>query len=209
MKTKIFKVVLIILLFSYSQCYCQTIDKEKVVYIRFFTQLSNNSVIKLMSIIDDSIKKGKERIVILISSSGGSVDAGIAAYNYLKGVPLEIWTHNFGSVDSMAIVLFCSGSKRFAVPNSRFLFHDIGMNISSQRMDEKKLDEQIKSMQIQRLLIAKIISENSSKTQGDIAKSILETKTVNAEEAKEWGIVQDIKSELFEKGIEVFDIVAP
>jgi len=68
-----------------------------------------------MQVVQQKLKEGTGRFVILISSMGGNVFSGISAYNFLKGIPAEVWTHNFGSTDSIAVVLFCAGSKRFSV----------------------------------------------------------------------------------------------
>ena len=99
----------------------------KPVVIRFFAPVVDVTINALMSAIDQKTNQGARDFIILISSPGGSVMHGLSAYNYLKGLPATITTHNFGSVDSIGIVLYCAGSRRLSVPQARFLFH--GVNV--------------------------------------------------------------------------------
>jgi len=54
--------------------------------------------------------------------------------------------------------------------------------------------------------IAKVIAANSGKSAKDITDAMIERTTLNPEEAKSWGLVHEIKSELFETGSEVITI---
>ncbi len=90
----------------------------KQIVVRLFAPVNETTVSKLMEIIDQKMKKGVNEFKILISSPGGSVQHGLSAYNYLKGIPAKITTHNFGIVDSIDILLYCGGQKRLCVPPS-------------------------------------------------------------------------------------------
>ncbi len=92
-------------------------------YIKFFAPVVPETVAALMQVVDGKIKQGATRLGLLISTPGGDVFQGLSVYNYLKGIPLEIVTHNFGSADSIGVVLFCAGSRRLSVPHARFLLH--------------------------------------------------------------------------------------
>jgi ATP-dependent Clp protease protease subunit len=116
-------------------------------------------------------------------------------------------THNFGSVDSVAIVLFCAGSKRFCVPHARFLLHGIGLDVpAGARLDEKLLDEKMKSLQIDRENISRVIADNCGKKMEEVDKDMLTGTVLNPEQAENYGLVHEIKSPLFEQGAEVIDI---
>jgi ATP-dependent Clp protease protease subunit len=83
--------------------------------------------LKLFTAIDAFVAAGVERIHLLINTPGGSVNDGIAIFNYLRGCNVEVITHNFGMVDSIGGVIFCAGSKRLSVPHARFLVHPVAM----------------------------------------------------------------------------------
>jgi len=87
-------------------------SEKKTACIEFLCEVNEYTVTQLLDSVKILIKKGYERIIILISSPGGNVFYGLSAFNFLRGIPVEIITHNFGSVDSTAGIIFCAGSKR-------------------------------------------------------------------------------------------------
>jgi ATP-dependent protease ClpP protease subunit len=160
-----------------------------------------------MNAVDQNMKAGVTQFIILISSQGGTVFHGLSAYNYLKGLPVAITTHNFGSVDSIGVVLFCGGRKRFSVPQARFLLHGVSAGFQNVSLEEKQLEERLKGLKIDIENIAKVIASNTGKSIKDVTTAMLDRTTLNPEEAKAWGLVHEIKSELFEAGSEVISIL--
>ncbi|MCM8769300.1 MAG: ATP-dependent Clp protease proteolytic subunit [Candidatus Omnitrophica bacterium] len=178
---------------------------QKVV-VKFFAPVVESSINALMEIIDRKMQQGISSFTVLISSPGGSVFHGLSAYNYLKGLPVTITTHNFGSVDSIGVVLFCGGARRFSVPQARFLLHGVAAGFQNERLEEKQLEERLKMLRIDLENIAKVIAANTGKTVETVTKAMLERTTLNPEEAKEWGLVHAIQSELFSPGAEIISI---
>jgi len=178
----------------------------KPTVIKFFAPVIDVTINTLMNAIDQEMKQGVTQFIILISSPGGSVFHGLSAYNYLKGLPVTITTHNFGSVDSIGVVLFCGGSKRLSVPQARFLLHGVSASFQNERLEEKQLEERLKGLRIDIENIAKVIAANTGKTVQDVTSAMLERTTLNPDEAKAWGLVHEIKSKLFEAGSEVISI---
>jgi ATP-dependent protease ClpP protease subunit len=186
-----------------------TIKAMKPVVIRFFAPVIDATVNALMNAVDQKMKQGTKDFIILISSPGGSVIHGLSAYNYLKGLPASITTHNFGSVDSIGIVIYCAGSRRLSVPQARFLFHGVNVQFrGEQNLEEKVLEERLKGLRIDMENIAKVIAANTGKNAKAITDAMIERTTLNPEEAQSWGLVHEIKSELFEAGSEVISIQA-
>jgi len=183
-----------------------TTQKEKTAYINFFAGVNPKSIAGLMGVIQQKLKDGVERFVILMSSGGGQVRSGISAYNFLRGIPAEVITHNYGDVTSVAVVVFCAGSKRMCVPNARFLLHGIGFDVEKARFDEKLLKERLKGLKIDRENIAKVIAANCNKTEDEVDKDMLEGITLNPQQAIDYGLVHEIKLELVEKGAELITI---
>jgi len=178
----------------------------KPVVIKFFAPVIDGTINALMDAIDQKMKQGATEFIILISSPGGSVLHGLSAYNYLKGLPVAVTTHNFGSVDSIGVVLFCGGSKRLSVPQARFLLHGVSASFQNERLEEKQLEERLKALRIDIENIAKVIAANTGKALQDVINAMLERTTLNPDEAKAWGLVHEIKSELFEAGSELISI---
>ena len=89
----------------------------KEAYIRFMAQVIPQTTNALFQIIDAKLKQKVERLHVMISSPGGSVFHGLSIHNFLKGAPIEVYTYNFASVDSIGVVIFCAGDRRFSVPH--------------------------------------------------------------------------------------------
>jgi len=166
-------------------------------FIRFFAPVMPNTTDLLFKAIDQKFREKFERINILISSPGGSVFHGLTLHNYLKGLPIEIYTYNFGSVDSIGLIIFCAGKKRFSVPHSRFLIHGVKFNTpGAVSMDEKQLDEHLKSLKIDQQNISRVIADTTGKPMHKIEEDMHNRITLNPQEAKDYGLVHEIKSEL-------------
>lgn len=181
--------------------------KTKPVVIKFFAPINETTINALMNVIDRKMKENISNFTLLISSPGGSVFHGLSAYNYLKGLPVTITTHNFGSLDSISVILYCGGSKRLSVPQARFLLHGVSVGFrQNMNLEEKQLEEKLKGLKIDTENIAKVISENTNKSIEEITTALFERTTLNPETAKSWNLVHEIKSNLFEAGSEVISI---
>ena len=176
-------------------------------YIKFFAPVIPESVAALMQIVDGKLKQGAKKLGLLISTPGGDVFHGLSSYNFLEGIPLEIVTHNFGSADSIGVVLFCAGSRRLSVPHARFLLHGVQCNFhQAVSLEEKQLEERLKGLQIDMGNIARVIADTVKKDKQQILDDMLNRTTLYPEQAVEYGLVHEIKSELFEPGAEVISI---
>lgn len=176
-------------------------------FIRFMSSVDAQSTDALFKAIDNALKQKVERVHLLISSPGGSVSHGLSVYNYIKGIPLEVYTYNFGSVDSIGVVMFCAGSKRFSVPNARFLMHGVKILISGNTYhDEKQIEELLKSVKIDQQNIAKTIAETTQKSFKNIEKDMYNRTTLTSDEAQKYGLVNEIQSMLIPKDAEIVTI---
>lgn len=162
--------------------------------IRFMAGVDDVSVGKLINLVDGEIQIGIKSFRIIISSPGGYVNPGISAFNYLKGIPAEIETVNFGVVDSISVVIFCAGKKRISVPNARFIVHDISNTIQQAptNLTETQLVENLNSLKKDRKNIARIISETCGVTTIKIENLLKKGQVLDAQEAKKLGLVQEI-----------------
>lgn len=171
---------------------------SKTITIKFFKKVDEASINLLMAVVEQKLKEGVEEIVLLISTGGGTVYHGLAAYNFLKGIPAKVVTHNFGSVDSIGVVMYCAGMRRYSVPHARFLLHAVQAQFpQGASLEEKQLEERLKGLQLDIRNIARVIAVNTGKTEEELTQAMLNRTTLDPEEAKRWGLVHEIKSDLF------------
>lgn len=179
----------------------------ETVYIKFFATIDENSIKRLTDVIEQKLKEGVAKFVLLISSTGGNVFAGVTAYNFLKGLPAEVETHNFGSAVSIALVLFCAGKKKYSAPHATFLLHGVQSNFpQGAGLEEKQLEERLKGLQLDIENIAGIVAATTGKSEQEIKNAMLNRTTLNPEEAMKYGLVHEIKEPLFESGAELISI---
>jgi len=170
----------------------------KEAYIRFMASVIPQTADALFRIVDKKLKEKVERLHLMISSPGGSVFHGLSIYNFLKGSPIEMYTYNFASVDSIGVVMFCAGNRRYSVPHARFLIHGVQVNFrGNQSLDEKGLEEKLKGLQIDYYNIARVIADTTQKPADKVQEDMNNRTTLNPQEAKDYGLVHKIKSDLF------------
>jgi ATP-dependent protease ClpP protease subunit len=180
-------------------------ESQKTIYIKFFAGVNGNSANALMQLVDQHVSQGYQKIVLLISSPGGTVFHGLSIFNYLSGIPVEVETHNFGSVDSIGVTIFAAGKKRYSVPDARFLLHPISATLQA-TLEENKLEEIIKGIRIDLNNIAASIAKATGKSEKEIVDAISGRTTLSPKQAKDFGLVHEIKSDLFPTGAQVVSI---
>jgi ATP-dependent protease ClpP protease subunit len=152
---------------------------------------------QLFQVIDVAFRDKLERLHLMISSPGGSVFHGLSVYNFLRGAPFTTYTYNFGSVDSIGVVIFCAGARRFSVPHARFLIHGVQFNSPAPAsFDEKTLEERLKSVQIDQENIARVIADTSGKPLHKVQEDMHNRTTLNPTQAKDFGLVHEVQSQL-------------
>ncbi len=167
-------------------------------YIRFLAPVIPQTTAQLFQLFDHAVQNKVERVHLLLSSPGGSVFHGLSIYNYLKGAPFDTHAYNFGSVDSIGVVIFCAGSRRLCVPHARFLIHPVQFNIQGNAaFDEKQLDEHLKGLKIDQENIARVISDTTGKPLHKVEEDMINRTTLSPQQAKDYGLVHDIQSTLF------------
>jgi ATP-dependent Clp protease, protease subunit len=181
--------------------------EPKGVAIRFMATVDGNSVGALLSTVDQKLKQGVKEFTLLLSTPGGTVFHGLSAYNFLRGIPAKVVTHNFGSVDSIGVVIYCAGSERRSVPHARFLLHGVSAGFQqNERLEEKQLEERLKGLQIDLRNIGRVIAAHSGKSESEVYQAMLDRTTLDPDEARKWGLVQTIQAELVQEGQEIVAI---
>jgi ATP-dependent protease ClpP protease subunit len=167
-------------------------------YVRFMAPVIPQTTAQLFQVFDHAIQTKVTRLHLMLSSPGGSVFHGLSTYNFLKGVPFETYTYNFGSVDSIGVVIFCAGSRRFSVPHARFLIHGVQFNFQgAASFDEKQLEEHLKGLKIDQENIARVIADTAGHPLHKVESDMNARTTLSPTQAKDYGLVHEIRSQLF------------
>lgn len=148
------------------------------------------NVIQAQLLYLDSSDPGKD-ISIYINSPGGSVYAGYGIYDTMQFITSEVSTICTGIAASMASVLLVSGAKgkRFALQHSRVMIHQPLGGVQGQASDIEITAREI--LKVRKELYT-IISEHSGKPYEVVERDSDRDFWMNAEEAKEYGMIDAI-----------------
>ena len=133
----------------------------------------------------------EKEVSMYINSPGGSVTAGLAILDTMKMVKCPVATYCVGQAASMGAILLASGAKgrRFALPHARIMVHQPWGGAQG-----KASDIEITAREILRLkdVLNGILAEAAGKTSEAVVQDTDRDHFMSAEEAKAWGIVDNI-----------------
>ncbi len=129
-----------------------------------------------------------------INSPGGSVTSGLAIYDTMNYVKPDVVTICVGQASSMAAVLLAAGAKgkRFSLPHSRIMIHQPMGGFHGQATD---IDIHAKEIMRLKDMIVRILAKHTGKSQRQIQRDIERDYFMSPEEAKAYGIIDEIITE--------------
>ena len=133
----------------------------------------------------------KKPVSMYINSPGGSVTAGLAIYDTMQFISCPVHTYCIGQAASMGAVLLTAGEKghRFALPNARIMIHQPWGGAEG-----KASDIEITAKEILRLKekLNEILAKHAGRKMADVVKDTDRDHFMSAEEAKEWGLIDEV-----------------
>ncbi len=136
-------------------------------------------------------KDPKKDIQLYINTPGGSVTAGLAIYDTMQYVKCPIVTICFGLAGSMGAVLLAAGEKgkRFALPNTEVLLHQVAGGATGAAVEIEITAKQIVKIKNK---LNKILAKHTGQPLEKVEKDTDRDFYLSAEEAKEYGIVDEV-----------------
>lgn len=132
-------------------------------------------------------------IYLYINSPGGEVIPGMAIYDTMQYIKAPVATICLGQAASLAAVILAAGrkGKRFALPHSRILIHQPWGGAQGQATD---IEIQAKELIRIKRMINEILSKHTGQPVEKIQKDTERDYFMSPEEAKEYGIIDEIIS---------------
>jgi len=169
-----------------------------------YSRLLKERIIFLGTPIDDDVanliiaqllflegEDSKKEISIYVNSPGGVVTAGLAIYDTMQFIKAPVSTICVGQAASMGAVLLTAGAtgKRFALPNARVLIHQPLGGVQGQASEiEIHAKEILKTKKRLSEILAKHTGQKLSKIEKDTDRDYY----MSAQEAKEYGLVDEV-----------------
>lgn len=183
------------------------VKTTKTAFLSFIRPVTIETVNALLSVVNDVIKQGATEIILLMSSPGGNLLSGFAAYNQLSLLPVTLTTYNIGSINSVAIIMFLAGEKRFAVPTATFLFHETNWSFTqSTEIPRRQIIEAASALDSYEKNMRDIIVSKTSLTASEVNDLLLAYLTRDAHFAKDRKIIDDIVMIDISPGVQIIQV---
>lgn len=164
--------------------------KERIIFLGGpISDAVANTVIAQLLFLDHEDQK--KDIRLYINSPGGSVTAGMAIYDTMQYVKSDVATMCVGIAASMGAFLLAAGQKgkRFALPNSQILLHQVMGGAEGQAIEIEIAAKQIvKTKQQLNELLAKHTGQPLAKIEKDTDRDFW----LSADEAETYGVIDEI-----------------
>jgi ATP-dependent Clp protease protease subunit len=169
-----------------------------------YSRLLKDHVIFVGDAVDDNVanvviaqllfleKEDPERDVLMyINSPGGSVSAGFAIYDTMQFIRPDVATYCLGMAASMAAVILAAGTKgkRYALPNSTILLHQVAGGFKGQASD---IDIQAKEVLRLKDLLNHVLAEHTGQDLATVERDTDRDNFMTPEEAVAYGIIDEV-----------------
>ncbi len=154
-------------------------------------RMATEVIMKLLYL--DNLKRGVE-ISLYINSPGGSVDDTMAIYDTMRFIGSPVATYCIGRAQSGAAIILAAGSegRRHALPHAKVMLHQPWGGVTGQAEDIRIQAEEI--IKAKRMII-ELLSRHTGMTPERIAEETERDKYLSAEEAKAYGLIDDVLRE--------------
>lgn len=163
--------------------------KERIVFLcgPVNDAVANTVIAQLLFLEHEDPKKD---IKLYLNTPGGSVTAGLAIYDTMQYIKPDVMTICIGMAASMGAVLLAAGKKgkRFALPNSEVLIHQVMGGVQGQASEVEITARQILKIKDRlNLILAKHTGQSVTRIEKDTDRDYY----MSSIEAKEYGLIDE------------------
>jgi ATP-dependent Clp protease protease subunit len=164
--------------------------KDRIIFLAgpVVDQTANSIIAQMLFL---ASKDPNKDIQLYINTPGGSVTAGMAIYDTMQYVKPDISTVCIGLAASMGATLLAAGAKnkRFALPNSQVLLHQVAGGITGAAVEIEITAKQIIKIKEK---LNKILAKHTGQPLAKIEKDTDRDFYLSAQEAKEYGLIDEV-----------------
>ena len=174
-------------------------------YLGFTGVIDSQTVTRIAAAFNQAVNLGVSDIYFCFSSMGGYIGDGVALYNHLRGLPINLTAHNTGSLSSVAVNVFVAAETRLCSAHSMFMMHPttqplpegtslerLNSALDSALADEKRLDD--------------ILSNRTMLTAEELRPRRFRDIHITPQEAVKFGIAHRIVEFSLPEGKKIFQI---
>jgi len=176
-----------------------------------FSRLLKDRIIFIGTPIDDTVsslviaqllylqmEKKSQDIALYINSPGGAVTSGLAIYDTMQFVQCDVATYCIGQASSVGALILAAGTKgkRYALPNARIMIHQPWGGMQGTAADIHIAAKEIKRLKVS---VNAVLAKHTGKTADQVKADSDRDYFMSAEEARDYGIVDEVVNSLMGK----------
>jgi ATP-dependent Clp protease, protease subunit len=176
-----------------------------------YSRLLKDRIIFIGTAIDDTVanliiaqllflqmEDQEKEINVYINTPGGAVTSGLAIYDTMQFVKPAVNTYCVGQATSMGALLLAAGTagKRYALPHSRIMIHQPWGGVQGAAADISIQAQEILRL---RARLEEILAKHTKQPLEKIQKDSDRDYFMSAEEAKAYGIVDEVIENITKK----------
>ncbi|HEV2898858.1 MAG TPA: ATP-dependent Clp protease proteolytic subunit [Pseudaminobacter sp.] len=89
----------------------------------FAGEINSNTVNRIFNLFANATNNGYTHVHLIFQTTGGVIGDGIAIYNYLRSLPIEVTLYNVGQIASVGTVAFLGAKNRITSKHATFMIH--------------------------------------------------------------------------------------
>ncbi len=184
-----------------------TPNGSRPVCVSFSSNISAQTAPVLMGSLADLANKNHDEIHLLLSTPGGTVQDGIAIYNFIRALPVSVIVYNVGSVNSIGNVVYQAAARRVASTVSSFMFHGVGFDIQNARLERKQLQERMQGIENDQSRIADIMVRHTQLGRDQLDKLFLDMGYLSSNEALQCGVTDEVTDFCLPQGMPILQLI--
>jgi ATP-dependent Clp protease, protease subunit len=164
--------------------------KERIVFLgqEVDDQIANLLIAEILHL---EAEDPDRDISLYINSPGGLAYGGMAIYDTMQHVRCDVSTICVGMGMSAAAMILCGGAagKRFALPSAKLMIHQ---GSAGARGAPRDMEIHLKEVMATTRRMTEILAHHSGRTYEQVEHDLDRDYWMTAEEAKEWGLIDEI-----------------
>jgi ATP-dependent Clp protease protease subunit len=177
--------------------------KERIVFLgqEVDDQIANLIVAQMLHL---EAQDPDKDIFLYINSPGGLAYAGMAIYDVMQHVRPEVSTICIGMGMSAAAMILCGGApgKRLALPSAKIMIHE---GSAGTRGAPRDMEIHLREVMATTRRMVQIIAHHSGRSAAEVERDIDRDYYLTAQEARDYGLIDDILSPRRGVSLEVFE----
>jgi ATP-dependent protease ClpP protease subunit len=179
---------------------------NKIAYYAFTGVIDSNGATRIAAALNLAANSGADAAYLCLSSPGGLVADGVFLYNHMRALPIQVITHNTGTVSSIAVAVFVGAGVRYCSAHSNFMIHPTTIGPFKEGVPWMKLESSLKAALAEDQRIEQILRERATVPDNLLNDRRFRDVNINASDAVQYRIASEVREFSLPQGNQIIQI---